>query len=83
MKVARHTPLLAICVHERITEAGLVKFGTELYLLPTNCTCYNAQDNYSDMFRLLLLAIFKQYHYTEEIYGVNDLFFGNSPASEF
>jgi len=70
MKAARHAPLLANCVHKRITEAGRVKFGTELYFLPTNCTSYHAQDNYSDMFRLLILAIFRERHYTEEIYGV-------------
>jgi len=70
MKAARYTPLLAVCVHERITEARRVKFGTELLLLPTYYTSYNAQDNYSNMFRLLILAIFREYHYTEEIYGV-------------
>lgn len=30
MKAARYTPLLAVCDQERITEAGRVKFGTEL-----------------------------------------------------
>jgi hypothetical protein len=56
MKSAQYTSLLAVCVHQRITEAGRVKFGTELYLLPTNCTGYHAQENYSDMFRVLILA---------------------------
>ena len=69
MKAARYTPLLAAYNHQRITAAGIVKFCTELYLLPTNYTSYHAQDNYSDMF-LLILAIFRECHYTEEIYGV-------------
>jgi hypothetical protein len=70
MESAPYKPLLAVCDHQRITEAGRVKFGTELYLLPTNCTNYHAQDNYSDMFRLLTLVIFREYHNTEEMYGV-------------
>jgi hypothetical protein len=70
MKAARYNPPLVVCDHQRITETGRVKFGTELYLLPTNYTSYDTQDNCSDMFRLLILAIFREYHYTEEVYGV-------------